>query len=688
MSAQNDLVLYASFLQNRQQEKSNKNFRLVQELLTGNGDPTALTKNLELSLTELKDKQLASLRQLWVETSYPALTIADFIRYHVMYLDELCELENKRLLANSNFLMDEKHRAGHNHHDVTAESLGLNNSRRPPTKLPPTHVTKETGANFGIDPSDGSTRSLPLLYPTPIISLKEVNDVLIYLPATTLVDFQPSLKNIILRGRLLGFGERHYDACLKIFVNRFFPQYAGVFLNGITASQTFENMLTVIRSHDIVTVLKDTLRHFSRESSQSFTEFGTILKELATRVVSETHLQMTLNESKEFAEDKLLTFVTSFTSDQVRKLFETERSTALRSNTEFYTFEGAMLTIYKIEIFVKPPPIKYTVPPELYNALTNDTSLTSSVMLQAMSILNIKSQETQQTAPPPFDGNNPQFNATGFQSYDKNRIDHRNQQSSSYPAQNKPNYQPYRNPADHRSNPRYSSPSPRNRTPSKDRNWKPQDGQSRDRRSRSRDGDQGGRQNRSADRQPHGGRPRDKSGYNGRPRSSSNSRGDQYEKAPARPATPDRQPFRGSRRPTSGPRNDHRARSGSLNNYRERGASRDKPHTPQPNGRDGSRARQGQAFQRRDSRDRTRSNSQGRSSNFIERGRSYDRKGASAYPSRSPSRDAPRFCPYCGGPNCMMAQCSVFEKYELSHWPCEHCPTKLLHRASAHKKLT
>ena len=54
MSAQNDLVLYASFLQNRQQEKSNKNFRLVQELITGNGDPTALTKNLELSSTELQ----------------------------------------------------------------------------------------------------------------------------------------------------------------------------------------------------------------------------------------------------------------------------------------------------------------------------------------------------------------------------------------------------------------------------------------------------------------------------------------------------------------------------------------------------------------------------------------------------------------------------------------------------------
>ena len=65
MAAQSDLVLYASFLQNRQQEKSNKNFRLIKDLISGTGDPTALTKNLELSLTELKDAQLASLRELW-----------------------------------------------------------------------------------------------------------------------------------------------------------------------------------------------------------------------------------------------------------------------------------------------------------------------------------------------------------------------------------------------------------------------------------------------------------------------------------------------------------------------------------------------------------------------------------------------------------------------------------------------
>ena len=380
--AQSDLVLYASFLQNRQQEKSNKNFRLIKDLIAGTGDPNALTKNLELSLSELKEAQLASLRELWEQTSYPALQIADYIRYHTMYSEEIQEMENKRLLANSNYLQEQKNLAGHDHSEVTAESLGLNNSRRPAKRLPPTHVTNETGANFGVDPSDGSSKGQPLLYPKQIIDLKEVTDVLIFLPATTVVDFQPSVRNIILRGRELGFGERHFDSCLKIFVNRFFPQYASVFLNGVTADQTFEHILTVFRSHDIISTLKNTLKHFCRDGSQSFTEFGTILNELATRVVSETHLQMTSQESKEFAEDKLLTFLTSFTSDQVKKLFETERSTALRSNPDFYTFNGAMIEVYKIEMFVKPPAIKYMVPAELYNSLTNDTSLTSSVMLQ------------------------------------------------------------------------------------------------------------------------------------------------------------------------------------------------------------------------------------------------------------------------------------------------------------------
>ena len=233
MSASKDLVLYASFLQNKQQEQSNRNFRLVQDLFTGKGDVSLLTKNLELSLTELKNAQLDDLRDLWSNTVYPSLTVADFIKYHNVYTEELIDLENKRLLSNSTYLLDEKAAAGVNHSDVTAESLGLNNTRRPPKRLPPTHVIMETGATFGIDPCDGTTKDQPLLYGNPIKDLREINDVLIYLPSTSIVDFQPSLKNIILRGRLLGFGERHFDACLKLFVYRFFPQYSSIFMNGI-----------------------------------------------------------------------------------------------------------------------------------------------------------------------------------------------------------------------------------------------------------------------------------------------------------------------------------------------------------------------------------------------------------------------------------------------------------------------
>ena len=674
--AQTDLVLYASFLQNRQQEKSNKNFRLIKDLIEKKGDASALTKNLELSLSELKEAQLSSLKDLWDQTSYPTLQISDHIRYHAMYSEEMQELENRRILANCLYLQDQKTLAGPDHADVTAESLGLSNSRRPIKRLPPTHVTKESGANFGVDPSDGSSKGAPLLYPKLITDLKEVNDVLIFLPATTIVDFQPSVRNIILRGRELGFGERHFDSCLKIFVNRFFPQYASVFLNGVTADQTFQHILTVFRSHDIISTLKNTLKHFCREGGQSFTEFGTILNELATRVVSETHLQMTSQESKEFADDKLLTFLTSFTSDQVRKLFETERATALRSNPDFYTFKGAVIEVYKIETFVKPLAIKYMVPPELYNALTNDTSLTSSVMLQAMSILNIKNEGTQ---PAPPDVQNPHFFATGFQPYNKN------------------------NPEDHRSNPRWTSPGFRPRTPSRDRNGKPPDKKGWIPRERSRDRSQGDRRGKSPEGNQYGSRPRgkspegkqyggrpgSKSQYDRRPRSSSNSRGDRYEKAPARQTTPNRQQARGDGTQPSVPRSDLRARSRSQDGNKARGQSRDRASTPQPS-RDGSRGRQQQPPQRRDDRPRTRSNSQGRAGNFIERrGRSQDRKPAAGHPSRSPSRpNEPRFCPYCGGPNCGMAQCTVFEKYELSHWGCELCTTKLLHRTSAHNKLS
>jgi hypothetical protein len=146
--AQSDLVLYASFLQNRQQEKSNENFRLIKDLLATTGNTTALNKNLELSLSELKEAQLTSLKDLWNKTSYPPLQISDYIRYHASYQEEMQDLENSRILANCQHLQEQKRLAGADHQDVTAESLGLNNSRRPIKRLPPTHVIKRVWSHL------------------------------------------------------------------------------------------------------------------------------------------------------------------------------------------------------------------------------------------------------------------------------------------------------------------------------------------------------------------------------------------------------------------------------------------------------------------------------------------------------------------------------------------------------------
>jgi hypothetical protein len=61
---------------------------------------------------------------------------------------------------------------------------------------------------------------------------------------------------------------------------------------------------------------------------------------------------------------------------------------------------------------------------------------------------------------------------------------------------------------------------------------------------------------------------------------------------------------------------------------RVRSTSRDRPATQQPHNRNNSGGRQGRpAFQRRESSDRTRSNSQGRQCNFIDRSRSQVEEG-------------------------------------------------------------
>jgi hypothetical protein len=98
---------------------------------------------------------------------------------------------------------------------------------------------------------------------------------------------------------------------------------------------------------------------------------------------------MTESEATEFAKDKLLTHLTTFTGLDVRKIFDSQRSTALRSNLDFYSFDGAVRTVTKIEHFIKPQDMQYKIPAELYRELTSDSSLHNTVMLQAIQLSHI-----------------------------------------------------------------------------------------------------------------------------------------------------------------------------------------------------------------------------------------------------------------------------------------------------------
>ena len=146
-----DLVLLASFMQNQQSEKQNSTLRLIHDIVTGiQPDKSLLTKDLELSLSELKERQLDDLKSIWGETQYPSQTISHMIKLHSSYTDELLVTENLRIIECSEHIKVMKSQSA-NPQNVNAESLGINTSRRPAKRSPPTHLTSENGANFGID---------------------------------------------------------------------------------------------------------------------------------------------------------------------------------------------------------------------------------------------------------------------------------------------------------------------------------------------------------------------------------------------------------------------------------------------------------------------------------------------------------------------------------------------------------
>ena len=109
MANNNDLILLSSFLQNEQVEKNIATLRNIHQLLTGaSTDSSILTKKLELSVSELKERQLDNLKTLWNDTTFPSQTISHMVRIHSAYTDELILQENLRLIQCSEFIKMER----------------------------------------------------------------------------------------------------------------------------------------------------------------------------------------------------------------------------------------------------------------------------------------------------------------------------------------------------------------------------------------------------------------------------------------------------------------------------------------------------------------------------------------------------------------------------------------------------
>ena len=168
-SNSSEFVLLASYLQNQQAEKHNRQFRLLNDVLEGKQNRTELKKNLELSTTELKDKQLDDIRKLWSDVTYPTCDVSHMISIHNEYVNEQQDLENKRIADQAEYIRSET--VLRPNLKVSAETLGISMARRPIKKLPANHYVSSNGATYGIDPHSGKKRKFPLLYQNPISSL-------------------------------------------------------------------------------------------------------------------------------------------------------------------------------------------------------------------------------------------------------------------------------------------------------------------------------------------------------------------------------------------------------------------------------------------------------------------------------------------------------------------------------------
>ena len=621
-----DTVLLSSYLQTLQQERTNQILTQLQQTLTSpNPDYASITKDIQLSHAQLKKKQIDDLKTRWKNIKIPIHSKASIVKLHTQYINEINEEENKRL-SNLAVYISNKKAASRTPNQINADSLGVSTSRRPmPKPISPT-LQETSGAYYGTDPQTGAKRPDPLQWPDQITDIKLFKDSLVYLPASKNVDLRQTISTVLNRGEELGFCKVHYASVFKLLISEHFPNFAGHFDTNTDPEASFANVLIVCQSLQIANKLQQTLLDFKRTSGQSLPEFSSVLMNLASRTAAETFLQMTKKECQEFVDNHLLTYITYFVSRDTALIFNSQKQTSLRSNPEFNTFLGASQTLDKIESYLKPIPQSYAMPSELYKALTQDSSRDAGIMLQSLRLDRKANHENR-------DASKQYRNNSGTRTFPH----HSRPNSPRFDRSKSPRYNSSHDGSSYRGNNSKNPNSAQNHSSSNGRHsGNDQAHQFPTRRNSGRD--------RSYSAQTD-------NGHNDKNKSSS--------------------PFRKS--------NNDYSRAENKTSYNSKySPSQQRHHNDgnRNNDRNRSRSSESRAVVTNDSNPiqpyrRPRSNSG--------HAESYRRDRPA---SRSLSRGRRPICPYCGGQDCKLGECTNYEMHQRSMYPCAEC--KFLHRTKFH----
>ena len=343
---------------------------------------------------QLRNQVYKDLEYKWTNLRIPTQTAATFVQAHKVFNDQQVELETARLRRVNQIVIQA--RANQNNPGLSAEDLGYSNQRQP--VQPARHYTvKDTdGCLYGILPDTGGRSAYPLVFNDKITE-ELINTCFIFLPSSNFLDLVNTIYALFKRGPLLGFSRANYSTSFKVIIRKFFSEYHNIVSVTDDPDTVFQGLLTICKSYDIESKLTEALRLFKRKVGQSFPEFGTLLYNIVSRIVSLVFLSFTEIQVQNFSEERLLENIRFFVSSEVYTVLDSYIKSS--TSNKYHSWFSVCEEIYKIESFMKVRIIERNMPQSLYLAVTTDRTRDPTMLFQAL---------TLQNARPPSRPNSPQ----------------------------------------------------------------------------------------------------------------------------------------------------------------------------------------------------------------------------------------------------------------------------------------